>query len=329
MESPGEYLRRERELRGVSLAKIFESTRVPMRYLEALEADNNDILPHPTFVKGYIKSYCKALGLDEIDAVLRYEIYLRDKSEKAEAERPRTPSRKKPARQAAEVPRNVKNAAGFISAGIIIIVVLYFAVGRRTTSPVPQPEALSVSTEAIPAAANEPIPAGVKTEAPKEEKQPRGGVPPEAKPEATAKAATAANAAKAVKPETRPAAPALGAPVAESQHTLSVKANEISWVKIRIDDGEPFDVVLREGEGIVWKAKEAFSLIVGNAGGVTLTYDGKVLPPLGKSGDVVSLKLPKTPQQKPTAPKAAQPAKPADVKKPETPVDVKPNGTGQ
>ncbi len=321
MESPGEYLRRERELRGASLSKIFESTRVPRRYLEALEADNHELLPHPTFVKGYIKSYCKALGLDEVDAVLRYEIYLRDKSEKAEAERPRAPSRKRPARQAVEVPKNVKNAAAFISAGIIIVVVLYFAVGRKGVTSAPQPEALSGSTEAMPPAANEPVSA-VKTEAPKEEKQPPAVAAPEAKPEA-----------KAAKAEPRTMAPATAVTAAaEVQHTLSVKANEISWVKIRIDDGEPFDVVLREGEGIVWKAKETFSLIVGNAGGVGLTYDGKALPPLGKSGDVVSLKLPKTPPQKPTAPQAAQPAK---VKKPETPgdvlkkMDVKTDGIGE
>ncbi|MBI5492778.1 MAG: helix-turn-helix domain-containing protein [Deltaproteobacteria bacterium] len=320
MESPGEYLRRERELRGASLSRIFESTRVPRRYLEALEADNYDVLPHPTFVKGYIKSYCKALGLDEVDAVLRYEIYLRDKSEKAEAERPRAPSRKRAARQAADVPKNVKNAAAFISAGIIIIVVLYFAVGRKAVTPAPQPEALSGSTEAMAPAANEPVSAGVKTEAPKEEKQPPAVAAPEAKPEA-----------KAAKAEPGTMAPATAATAAEAQHTLSVKANEISWVKIRIDDGEPFDVVLRQGEGIVWKAKETFSLIVGNAGGVALTYDGKALPPLGKSGDVVSFKLPKTPQTN----QAAQPVKPAKVKKPETPgdalkkMDVKTDGMGE
>ncbi|MDO8427216.1 MAG: DUF4115 domain-containing protein [Deltaproteobacteria bacterium] len=273
MESPGEYLRRERELRGVSLSKIFEATRVPMRYLEALEADNYEILPHPTFVKGYIKSYCKALGLDEVDAALRYEIYLREKAEKAE--RPKPAAKKKSSRQA-EVPKNIRNAAAFISAGVIIIVVLYFAgVGRKATAPEPQPEALSGPMEAVPAT---PDIEAMKAEAPKQES-----------PGAEVDAKTDANAVKA---EPRPA------PAVEAQHTLSVKANEFSWIKIRIDEGEPFDVVLREGEGIVWKAKDVFSLIVGNAGGVTLTYDGKVLPPLGKSGEVVSFKLQKSAQVK-------------------------------
>ncbi len=290
MESPGEYLRRERELRGVSLPKIFEATRVPMRYLEALEADNYEILPHPTFVKGYIKSYCKALGLDEVDAALRYEIYLREKAEKAE--RPKPAAKKKSSRQA-EVPKNIRNAAAFISAGIIIIVVLYLSgVGRKATAPEPQPEALSGPIEAVPST---PDTEAMKAEATKQEP-----------------AIDARTDAKAVKAEP--------APAVEAQHTLSVKANEFSWIKIRIDEGEPFDVVLREGEGIVWKAKDVFSLIVGNAGGVTLTYDGKVLPPLGKSGEVVSFTLPKTAQAKP-----AQAPRPVEVKTLEEPKPAPPS----
>src|SRR5574340_341513 len=83
MESPGEYLKRERELRRASLTSLFEATRIPLKYLEAIEADDYESLPHPTFVRGFIKSYCKYLGLDETDAVLRYELYMKERSDKA------------------------------------------------------------------------------------------------------------------------------------------------------------------------------------------------------------------------------------------------------
>src|SRR5574340_653189 len=97
MESPGEYLKRERELRRASLTSLFEATRIPLKYLEAIEADDYESLPHPTFVKGFIKSYCKYLGLDETDAVLRYEIYMKERSDKAEPSRPAlTINRKEP-----------------------------------------------------------------------------------------------------------------------------------------------------------------------------------------------------------------------------------------
>jgi len=46
---------------------MHEAIRVPIKSLEALEADRYDSLPHPAFVKGYIKACCKELGLDEND----------------------------------------------------------------------------------------------------------------------------------------------------------------------------------------------------------------------------------------------------------------------
>ncbi|MBI5903719.1 MAG: helix-turn-helix domain-containing protein, partial [Deltaproteobacteria bacterium] len=51
MEDPGENLKREREQRGVTLQKMHEATKVQMKHLEALEADDYSSLPHPTFVR--------------------------------------------------------------------------------------------------------------------------------------------------------------------------------------------------------------------------------------------------------------------------------------
>ena len=82
MESPGEYLKRERELRGVSLQEISEKLRLSVRRLERLEKDDYERLPHPTYVRGFIRSYCRELGLDENDAVLRFEAYLKEQSKK-------------------------------------------------------------------------------------------------------------------------------------------------------------------------------------------------------------------------------------------------------
>lgn len=78
MENPGEYLKKERELRGVSIEDLSRSMRLSVDILTLLETDNFEKLPHRTFVRGYIKSYCKELGLDNTEAILRYEQYLRD-----------------------------------------------------------------------------------------------------------------------------------------------------------------------------------------------------------------------------------------------------------
>ena len=65
MASLGQELKRERELRAVPLKEIANITKVNFRYLQALEEDRLDILPGAFFIKGAIRAYAKAIGVDE------------------------------------------------------------------------------------------------------------------------------------------------------------------------------------------------------------------------------------------------------------------------
>ena len=65
----GESLRKERELRGVTLEDISAQTKVNIRFLEAIEHDDLSVLPAKAFAKGFLRSYARAVGLDE-DLVL-------------------------------------------------------------------------------------------------------------------------------------------------------------------------------------------------------------------------------------------------------------------
>src|SRR3954466_9687318 len=69
MASFGERIKREREMRGVSLEEIAESTKIGKRNLEALETEDFDKLPGGIFNKGFVRAYAKYLGLDEDQAV--------------------------------------------------------------------------------------------------------------------------------------------------------------------------------------------------------------------------------------------------------------------
>jgi cytoskeleton protein RodZ len=69
MASFGERLKREREMRGVSLEEIAESTKIGKRHLQALETEDFDQLPGGIFNKGFVRAYSKYLGLDEEQAV--------------------------------------------------------------------------------------------------------------------------------------------------------------------------------------------------------------------------------------------------------------------
>ncbi|MBD3413886.1 MAG: DUF4115 domain-containing protein [Candidatus Aminicenantes bacterium] len=69
MNSVGQELKKERELRGISLKEIADNTKVSIRYLRALEEDKFDILPGKFFIKSIIKTYSDYIGLDQ-EAIL-------------------------------------------------------------------------------------------------------------------------------------------------------------------------------------------------------------------------------------------------------------------
>src|SRR5512138_924586 len=72
MKSLGQSLREEREARSISLEEIASATKIVPRYLEALESDRLDLMPGGFFVKGIIRAYAKAVGLDPEDVLRRY-----------------------------------------------------------------------------------------------------------------------------------------------------------------------------------------------------------------------------------------------------------------
>jgi transcriptional regulator with XRE-family HTH domain len=60
----GETLRRARTAKGITLEDAERVTRIPRKYLEALELENYGILPAPVFARGFLRSYAGYLGLD-------------------------------------------------------------------------------------------------------------------------------------------------------------------------------------------------------------------------------------------------------------------------
>lgn len=63
----GETLRRARQTRGITIEDAERATRIPRRYLEALEQENFGILPAPVYARGFLRSYSGYLGLNPAD----------------------------------------------------------------------------------------------------------------------------------------------------------------------------------------------------------------------------------------------------------------------
>lgn len=63
----GQRLRSARERAGLELSDIAARTRIPLRHLSAIEQSDYSQLPSSTYSVGFVKSYARALGLDDIE----------------------------------------------------------------------------------------------------------------------------------------------------------------------------------------------------------------------------------------------------------------------
>ena len=134
MASLGQELKRERELRSISLQEIADTTKISMKFLQALEKDQLDILPGEFFIKSIISAYAKTLGLEK-DSVLNkyYETLLyQEQSQETEPIKRKTfPG----------ISRNIKK---FIGSSLLIVLLIlfrrliYFVFLKREAQPPPE-----------------------------------------------------------------------------------------------------------------------------------------------------------------------------------------------
>ena len=68
----GEKLRQAREARGTSISDVAEQTRISAHYLACIENDDFRTLPGGIFNKGFVKSFARAVGVDEQEALQDY-----------------------------------------------------------------------------------------------------------------------------------------------------------------------------------------------------------------------------------------------------------------
>ncbi|OGP11971.1 MAG: hypothetical protein A3G39_02370 [Deltaproteobacteria bacterium RIFCSPLOWO2_12_FULL_43_16] len=279
MESPGEYLKREREIRGVSLEDISKATKIRVGILTALEKNDFAALPATPFTKGFIQAYCKHLGVDIHDAILRYEAYMRGLVEKETAaiqEKAEYTSKEKTIPLPIVIPLSPRSMIALAAIAFLLMGGGIYAILKRhaPSAPASSHSDAEVAKSVVEQKKEPPITPDGHT---KQSNQPGLAVTdsPALKKEA--------NKAKVPQPVDT---------VSKEPLTLIIEATKPTWVRAEVDGKSPFEVSLREGEKVKWNAKEIFSVLIGNAGGVTVVFNGNQLGRLGDEGKVVKLTLP-------------------------------------
>jgi cytoskeletal protein RodZ len=73
MQTVGTYLKSSRESKNISLSEISQHTKIPKWYLDSLEKDDFTTIPGGPYIKGYISSYAGFIGIDEEEAIKKYD----------------------------------------------------------------------------------------------------------------------------------------------------------------------------------------------------------------------------------------------------------------
>jgi helix-turn-helix protein len=60
----GEVLKGARTRQGLDIRTVEEQTKIRIKYLRALEAEEWDVLPNPAYATGFLRTYAQLLGLD-------------------------------------------------------------------------------------------------------------------------------------------------------------------------------------------------------------------------------------------------------------------------
>lgn len=258
----GESLKREREMRGVTLEEISAATRIATRFLRAIENEQWDQLPGGVFNRGFVRAVARFLGLDEESTVAEYTLAVGD--------RPTVPvwTGSPPA-----LPPQQPWLAWTIAAVVILALLagawfgtrLFLA--RRAANRAGQAGAISAASSSSSSGELQDNSAGPAPEG--------SGMP-------SADAQTASPAAPAAAPDS---APATG-PTATTtdQFELKIVTDKRTKVTIVADQEVVYDGNMKAGENHFFSAMDHFQVTAKDAGVLHMELNGKALAPIGPPG---------------------------------------------
>jgi len=288
VSSFGEELKRERELREISLREISETTKISLRYLEALERNEFGRLPGGVFNKGFVRAYAEYIGVDPETMVNAYLLEERgQQSERAgglsedllrpargSAIRPHTT----PASHGGDAGRGLLAKAAVIAVAVALLAAATFLIwwwwgstGNESTPDSRAPVESTTVTE--PAPGSLPATAGVdRVDGPPAEGSsatsvPALPVPDRAEPEPDDREESAA------------APPGAGVPQIRVLLTRSTQGRlNCDNRRVEILDG------LAEGTEMVFRCREFLLVDALDGGAVLVQPEGSEATPLGPDG---------------------------------------------
>lgn len=295
----GVYLRRLRESRELSLDQVFALTKIAPRMLTALEENRTKELPSKPFIRGFLRALSRPLRVPADELIARFE------SASVQAATLAAATQKKSQTKVSGLPPGLRRWEEWIE--------------RKTTEGqggiwglLPRTLVGWVVMVALGLALLLGAVLFLKGVSP---------VSPKVQAPEVVQSQVASQLEHIATPNQKPTQMDVAKPepvAAKLPESLVMEAKKDTWLKLAIDRKTASEIFLKSGEKREFRAAQTFDLLLGNAGGVVLTYNGKILDRVGAEGAIKRVILPPprpAPQvaakipQAPAAP-AAAPATP-------------------
>jgi cytoskeleton protein RodZ len=261
----GMKLSQVRQEKGISLEEIAAKTFIPLRLLTAIEAGRLDLLPEPVFVQGFIRRFATEVGLDGLAIAQEFSI------------------NPPPAPEPVSEPETVEVVTDpqserptwlpIAAAGLALALLVGVAISLSRPKPNQMP-AQTVESPVSPA----PI---VPSVAPAVIASPEPATPSLSQIEQMSPTSSPIG-----NPVTSPS------PAVAGLVELKLNLTEESWVSIEADGKVVYEGTLTKGTQKAWSAQQQIVISTGNAGGVSASFNGSELKPLGEVGSVTSVSYP-------------------------------------
>lgn len=312
MASLGEKLKEARLKQGLSLDEIASKTRIQLHFLEAIEQDRVEKIPGDFFRKSFVRQYASTLGLDPEEFETTTEIQFGSFGSTSSAlqerlsmpEQPDLPPLPTPGGQGGFSFRQV-----FLSVGLLIGVIAVCAVAYMIwEDSQTRDRSVSSATEATQTTESPSVPvAQVKPEVAPESTAEQSAVEPGPSDSSLAGTSLPAEtglatppATPAALPETPPAtaaAPASGeaSPVptvlGSGERELRLSASALTWVRVRDGEKTVYVGTIDAGQSRVIRVGANAQILTGNAGGLSVVWQGSDVGKIGPVGQVRTVTL--------------------------------------
>jgi cytoskeletal protein RodZ len=298
MTTLGQRLKAEREKRGLTIEKLAAETRIHVRHFEAIEEDRTADLPSGFFYRSFVRQYARMLDLPEADYMPAIQRSLDDEARDLDGRETALPQRNidVPPMPTGRFNAGLEARRWLLRLGALVVVIaassgLYYLYQQwRNAPPAPVEQAEAVVKEPS-ASIGQPV-----SPSPRQSDQ-TSSTPPPVPP------VSPAPAAAAVEPD-QSAGAAL---------RLTLVATADTWLQLTSDGRILYSDVLRTGQARTFRGNRFMSLRLGNAGGVSMEFNGAAVPPAGPIGQVRTVEF---------SPEGARVVTPPIVKPEITPLPV-------